>query len=139
LINRVLAERRILPDRAIWFEHGAAHAGSPVSCGVDHAHLHIIVDAPFSFMEFTAAVTAASTLCWRERPPHEVYQDIKAGTSYLFTANSQQSMFAEEADSVGSQFLRRVIARLVDQPTRWNYKTHPHLENIHQTIRAFTS
>src|SRR5258706_7191524 len=51
VVNDLLHQRGIHPDRAVWFEHGPARAGSLVGCGVDHAHLHVLIDAPFSIAQ----------------------------------------------------------------------------------------
>jgi ATP adenylyltransferase len=139
LVSRVLAHCSIASSRAFWFEHGAAHRGSPVSCGVDHAHLHIIIDAPFSFDEFTSSAVKSAPISWQRKSVDHAYRDIRDGTSYLFAASSERGMLAEHVDYVGSQFFRRVIADLIGQPQCWNYKTHAYIENIRKTVRTFAS
>jgi ATP adenylyltransferase len=137
LVRSVLAKRSIANSRAIWFEHGPAHHGSPLSCGVDHAHLHVIIDAPFTFQEFISATTAAANITWKARSVEAIYSTISAGNSYLIAGTSDCGFFSEHVDSVGSQFFRRIIAALTGQPHSWDYKTHPHIDNIRKTIQAF--
>lgn len=48
-----------------------------------------------------------------------------------------QAVVAQNVESVGSQFFRRVIAELIHQPNAWDYRTHPHLDNVRETIRTF--
>ena len=42
-------------DELIWFEHGSAAINAITGCGVDHAHLHLLVDPPFTFEQFRNA------------------------------------------------------------------------------------
>src|SRR5215831_5245275 len=60
LIRSVLKRWRITEDRAIWFEHGASEVGSTLGCGIDQAHLHLIIDAPFSFDLFAYEVSKSA-------------------------------------------------------------------------------
>ena len=139
LVGDILAQCRIESSRAIWFEHGPAERGSSVGCGVDHAHLHVIINAPFSFDAFIAAAAGAGGANWRERPIQKAYGSIFGATSYLLAASADRSVMVEGIDHIGSQFFRRVIAGLVDQPDAWNYRTHPHIENVRKTLEAFGS
>src|SRR5258708_30616651 len=43
LVKGVLVELDVCTDRVIWFEHGPADRASPLSCGADHAPLHVII------------------------------------------------------------------------------------------------
>lgn len=139
LVGDILVGLGIDRSRAIWFEHGPKESGSEVGCGVDHAHLHIIVDAPFSFEDFIAAAKDATHAQWQEQFVRQPYQSIKKATSYLFAASANRALVAENVECVGSQFFRRVIAGLVQQTDAWNYKTHPHIENVRKTLVAFGS
>jgi ATP adenylyltransferase len=136
LMSHVLARAGISSKRALWFEHGAAAHGSPAACGVDHAHLHLIVDPPFSFEQFISNTKNAAPICWQlstevnqKNVPHDV--------SYLFAASWNFTALALHVECVGSQFFRRVIADLIDQPTAWDYRRHPFVENVWKTISAF--
>jgi ATP adenylyltransferase len=138
LIRNVLAEYGVAGDRAIWFEHGASSAGSLVGCGVDQAHLHVLVDAPFSFQDFEREAKRASDLGWERRVAQTAYDSLEADTSYLLAAQSDWAVVATKVESVGSQFFRRVVANLIHQPEIWNYRSHPNLRNVHETIRNFS-
>jgi ATP adenylyltransferase len=138
VIGNVLSELSIPPERAIWFEHGPSSKGSIVGCGVDYAHLHILIDAPFRFEEFRAATSESAVLVWRRTSSMKAYSSIQEVGSYLVAGSLGEAVFAEDVENVGSQFFRRVVARLVDKPDQWNYKIHAHLENVRRTVSAFS-
>jgi ATP adenylyltransferase len=136
LMSHVLARAGVSSERALWFEHGAAAHGSPVACGVDHAHLHLIVDPPFSFDQFISNARKAAPICWQlstRIDPKNVPYDV----SYLFAGSWNCAALALHVECVGSQFFRRVIADLIGQPTAWDYRGHPFVENVRKTISAF--
>ena len=137
LVAATLEAYGIHECRAIWFEHGAAELGSALACGADHAHLHIIVDAPFSFDAFITAAAHASHVSWQTKSVERAYSSVDPDRSYLLAVSASQVLVAERVESVGSQFFRRVIAKLVGQPDAWNYRTHPNIENVQKTLEAF--
>ena len=124
------------PHSLIWFEHGPATRGSTTGCGVDHAHIHILLQPPFDFSSFKKAAKRMSSLHWEEDVGNP-YDLIKCGTSYLVAGSSGQSILARSVDSAGSQFFRRVIAHLVDKANLWDYRTHPHHENVAKTLARY--
>jgi len=137
LVKDLLGHWGIRPDRALWFEHGPAAAGSTVGCGVDHAHLHVLIDAPFSFVQMVSAASNAGHLHFRRAMTTNAYGVLPISGAYLALASGEEVYFAENVEHVGSQFLRRVIADLVDCRDGWNYRTHAHLDNVQKTIQAF--
>jgi diadenosine tetraphosphate (Ap4A) HIT family hydrolase len=139
LVGEIVAELEIEAEQAIWFEHGPSAEGSPIGCGVDHAHLHVLVDAPFSFEQFAATAVENARVDWRRSSSREAYDTISAGCSYLVGGSLNEAVLAEDVESVGSQFFRRVVAQLAGKPHQWNYKTHAHLENVRRTVSAFNS
>jgi ATP adenylyltransferase len=139
LVGEVLAELEVEAARAIWFEHGPCAEGSLVGCGVDHAHLHLLVDAPFLFEQFAAAAIENACVDWRRSSSREAYASISLGSSYLIGGSLDEVAIAEDVASVGSQFFRRIVAQLAGMTHLWDYKTHVHLENVRRTISAFGS
>lgn len=139
LVSDVLSELEVGSDQVIWFEHGAASYGSPVACGVDHAHLHIVIDPPFSFDRFISTAQDSTRLNWQEQTVKRAYESIGEDVSYLVAASQTRAVVAKQVEAVGSQFFRRVAAHLVGQSDGWNYRTHPYLENVQKTVRAFGS
>jgi ATP adenylyltransferase len=137
VIDEVLDGLKVAPERVIWFEHGPSASGSVVGCGIDYAHIHILVDPPFSFDKFVSSVFAASALPWRTSAVIEAYRSIDTGSSYFIAGSEHRAVIAEQVESAGSQFFRRVIAQLADKPAQWNYNDYPHLNNVQATISAF--
>lgn len=139
LIRTILAKHDIASHRVVWFEHGPSEEGSSIGCGIDHAHLHLLLDAPFSFQDFISSVMAHSRLRWQGTSAQAAHRSVDTNRSYLIAASEDHAFFAEQVDNVGSQFFRRVIADLVDQSQAWDYRTHPHWQNVQETVRTFGS
>lgn len=136
VISEVTQRCSIDARTMLWFEHGAPASGSPIGCGVEQAHLHVLIDPPFSFEEFRAATTdSSSQLLWNAERLDRVYGRIDKSNSYLFAASRHQAFVARNVESVGSQFFRRIIARMVDAADSWDYKLHPHVANVEETVR----
>jgi len=120
----------------IWFEHGPATRGSVTGCGVDHAHLHILLRPPFSFSSFKRVSKLMSSLHWEEGNGNP-YDRIERGASYLVAGCDGQSILARSVEAAGSQFFRRVIAHLVNRVHLWDYSKHAHHENVAMTIARY--
>ena len=45
-----------------------------------------------------------------------------------------QFLLAQAVEAAGSQFFRKAIARIVDRDAAWDYRSHPHMENVVETI-----
>lgn len=119
----------------IWFEHGSAEINAVTGCGVDHAHMHLLIDPPFTFEQFKNASKCAASLNWQEEIGNP-YDTISSDESYLVAARGDDFVCARGVESAGSQFFRRVVASLIGSPDSWNYKSHPHLDNIELTIAS---
>ncbi|MFV0625183.1 hypothetical protein ACBY01_14385 [Sphingomonas sp. ac-8] len=126
-------------DEVIWFEHGPRVDGTPVGCGLDYAHIHILIRPPFEFSAFANKATALSGLAWRPASAGSAYADIKAGSSYLIAGCGNEVILTQEVEVTGSQFLRRVVAALVGNSDSWNYREHEHPENVAATVALFAS
>ena len=111
-------------DEVLWFEHGAAANGAITGCGVDHAHVHLLLRPPFSFEEFKAASRAAASLNWQEGTGSP-YTRVSTQGSYLVAGKGNQYLVAQNVESAGSQFFRRVVASLIGSPNTWDYKSSP--------------
>lgn len=137
VVKAVLTGYDLDGDRVFWFEHGPSEEGSLIGCGVDQAHLHVIVDAPFSFQDFVSATAKASQFKWQDQSGSTAHESVSAWASYLIAASMDRSVAAQNVGRIGSQFFRRVIAGVVNRPDAWNYRTHPHLGNVRETVRSF--
>jgi hypothetical protein len=138
LVRKFLSQHRISEDRAFWFEHGSKRRGSILGCGVEHAHLHLLIDAPFSFDEFATAVISSSGLAWSQLMGPSSYEILSNDESYLIMACEDRQFVAKNVEAVGSQFFRRVIAAMAGQSDAWDYRTSPHINNIEMTIDKFS-
>jgi hypothetical protein len=134
-VNDVAERLRRRPEDILWFEHGASQSAAAIGCGVDHAHIHLLVDPPFSFTRMQEVVMSTAHLDWRQLSTNP-YDAVSTQNSYFVMAKGRQSFVANKVDSAGSQFFRRAIASLIGKPDVWNYKTHPHLKNVELTIAA---
>jgi ATP adenylyltransferase len=121
------------PRDVIWFEHGAAEPRSIVGCGVDHAHIHILLTPPFSFERFCEEVQAEAGLGW-SFGRGDAYAAIDSSQSYFVTGHCDQFLLAQSVEAAGSQFFRKAIARVVDRDAAWDYRSDPHMENVVETI-----
>jgi ATP adenylyltransferase len=121
------------PRDVIWFEHGATEPRSIVGCGVDHAHIHILLTPPFSFERLCEEAQAEAGLGW-SFGRGDAYAAIDSGQSYFVAGYGDQFLLAQSVEAAGSQFFRKAIARVVDRDAAWDYRSHPHTENVLETI-----
>ena len=122
--------------RLIWFEHGSNRSGSATGCGVDHAHIHILLEPTFTFPDFERQVGKSSSLDWT-RGFGNPYRSIEHGKSYLVTGCANQYLLAQSVESAGSQYFRRIVATLSNKSSAWDYRTHPHLKNVAITVSHY--
>ncbi len=121
------------PREIIWFEHGATEPRSVVGCGVDHAHIHILLTPPFSFDRLCTEAQTEVGLRWA-LGRGDAYAAIDSSQSYFVAGHGDQFLLAQSVETAGSQFFRKAIARIVDRETRWDYRSHPYMENVMKTI-----
>jgi hypothetical protein len=121
------------PEDVIWFEHGATEPHSIVGCGVDHAHIHILLTPPFSFKQLCAEAQTKADLGWT-LVRGDAYAAIDSSRSYFVAGHGGQFLLAQSIEAAGSQFFRKTIARIVHRDAAWDYRTHPHIENVAETI-----
>lgn len=126
------------PEQVLWFEHGAETAGAVTGCGVDHAHLHLLLTAPFSFAQFKAASKSMACLDWQEGTGNP-YELIPGAGSYFVAGKGDEYLLATQVESAGSQFFRRIVAALSGMPDSWDYKSYPHLANVELTLHHLRS
>lgn len=121
----------------LWFEHGPAETKSQIGCGIDHAHLHIILTPKFSFDAFVSQVRSMSDLFWNPTDEETVYKYLPSSGSYLVAGSGSRAVVASDVESTGSQFFRRVICSLIDSDDLWDYRKHQHIDNVISTIENF--
>lgn len=139
LVNDVRQHLGLSKDEIIWFEHGPRIVGTVTGCGLDHAHLHILVRPPFGFEAFAEMARSLSQLEWSVGASEGAYCKLAGDRSYLVAGSGDQTIMAQDVEMVGSQFFRRVVGSLVDAGNAWDYRQYPHVDHIAETISTFRS
>jgi ATP adenylyltransferase len=139
LLEDVRLHLGLRADEIIWFEHGPHSAGTSVGCGLDHAHIHILIRPSFSFETFTNAARSLSGLEWSADKCSDAYQTIDIEHSYLVAGSGGGTIVTQDVEAAGSQFFRRVVAALANAEGAWDYRRFPHVHHVSQTIRTFRS
>lgn len=119
----------------IWFEHGAATAASVTGCGVDHAHIHVILDPEFTCESLRLEVMSMANHAWRAIAPEISYENRNWQQEYLVFGDKKTAFWANVACPSGSQFFRRAISGIVGRRSEWNYRDFPHGEFAAKTVR----
>jgi len=119
------------------FEHGPATAGGLLGCGVDQAHLHV---APLHFDLLDAIAGVSQVASVETADEHDPWAAVRAGADYWMARHvrTNTSLIAYP-DTPISQGIRKIVAAHAGDQAAWNYRTHPHLEHVYETIRAFPS
>lgn len=123
----------------VWFEHGPGELGTTVGCGVDYAHLHILIRPPFPLETLIEAAVAGTDLQWSESRPADAFNRLPSHASYLVIGGGDRAVFAENVESVGSQYLRRVVSRITGNEGQWNYRLHPQHQNVASTAQSVSA
>jgi ATP adenylyltransferase len=137
LISRVAEELSPARTDLIWFEHGANVRGSTVGCGVDHAHLHVILSPKFSIDEFAAAALEASGRDWMRVTAASAYDVLGSQESYYAFGNLETA-FVVRGANFGSQFFRKLVAALVNRPDEWDYNIYGGEDMVEATLTTIS-
>ena len=137
VLDEVISHLKLKTDEVIWFEHGPAKEGTLVGCGIDHAHLHLLIRPRFSFDLFVDHARAAASLEWTGVPAEASYSELPHELSYLVAGSGKCAIRAIGVERIGSQFFRKVVAMLDGNPASWDYHSCPNLPNIEQTVAMF--
>jgi len=137
LLRDVRQHLGLREDEIIWFEHGPRIAGTATGCGLDHAHIHILLRPRFSFEAFTEKAQSLSKFGWTTGASEEAYRRIAVDRSYLIAGSGDTVIVAQDVEATGSQFFRRVVGALADAGDAWDYRRYPHADRIAETIRTF--
>lgn len=126
-------------DEIIWFEHGPAAQGTSVGCGLDYAHLHVLVRPSFSFEAFAGLACELADLPWQHRHVDCSYSALGRQGSYCIAGSGDRSISTLHVDAIGSQFFRRVVSAVAGAGSAWDYRRFAHTRNIAITIETFRS
>jgi ATP adenylyltransferase len=121
------------PGGAFFFEHGARVSGDVVGCGVDQAHLHVLVTG----LDLLSLALADREVFWMEADVLDPWRSV-GGSEYLFIQASEQAYVGHPRTSQ-SQYFRRLIARAAGVPSQWDYRVWPNYENVRRTYGRFGS
>lgn len=122
----------------IWFEHGPSQRGSVTGCGVDHAHIHVLLDTNLTVELILEAAMSLGVTDWCQTKTCSVYDGRTSGSEYLVFGNSNVGYLKNLSAPVGSQFFRRILAQLGNNRDDWNYNAHAHQEKAQISVDRVT-
>jgi ATP adenylyltransferase len=118
--------RALLVDRVsstiVSFEHGAARIGTVIPCTVDHAHVHLIA------LPAAGQILLPLHVPWREIDNNLEALSVEVGDDEYLTfvdVQGRRWVSTGPAGTFESQLLRKVVARAVGRPERWNWREDP--------------
>jgi len=119
------------------FEHGPSCVGEPVGCTVDHAHIHI-VPIRHNLME-GARDLAPRTLQWRRAAGLEDARDFHMRRlPYLYVEQPRGIAHIATGPGIPSQLFRKVVAKFMGVPERYDWRRFPETRNIEATIEKLS-
>ncbi len=130
LTRNVLGEA----ENYIWFEHGPANRGSATGCGVDHAHIHVILGTGFATKDILRAAVELGVENWQESDFDHVFRNRLDNDEYLAFGDSKTGFLKNLSSPVGSQFFRRALAFLDGKRTDWDYKEYAHQQTAQRSV-----
>lgn len=129
------------PERRdfVVFEHGAAESGSPIGCGADHAHLHVLTGRPAFLDAVWEAMTQELSAIPDARSLGALYDSVAPDTGYYLAWREGTRLLEQPAKQVTSQRLRRLVAEVAGRPDAWDYRAAPFHDNISRTVETFAA
>jgi len=119
------------------FEHGPAHAGTPVGCGIDHQHIHVV---PLSFPLRSAVADLFPSIEWGKLSSYEGTRSLyNSHLPYGLVQEPDQEIFYCDPPRGVRQFLRRAIAHALGVPEQFDYSAYTHVSNTIQTLEDLAS
>jgi ATP adenylyltransferase len=118
----------------IWFEHGPSRMGSTTGCGVDHAHVHVILESGFGVDDVLRASAELGVRNWDCSNFGSVFEGRREQSEYLAFGNSCTGYLKNLNQPAGSQFFRRVLANLDGYRSDWDYKLYAHHEIAQKSV-----
>jgi ATP adenylyltransferase len=121
---------------AIWFEHGASEQGSEVGCGVDHAHIHLLLQPSFTLSSFCQTVGELSQIDWSQEDAKSLYS-LPVAKAHYYAFGDFDHAYVHVGHTLGRQFFRKIVAQLAGCPDQWDYRDFSGLENVNLTVSRF--
>jgi ATP adenylyltransferase len=157
--EHILASRALAPSRAqdLWkavkwaaamltreygtftiFEHGAATPSSLVGCGVDHVHIHV-APLPYDLAEAARNHELGRRLTWEQIDNWAAIRDhASVAKPYLAVQASGGDVWIGVGE-IPSQFFRRVIAYMMGEPERFDWRGDPGLDQVKHTVARLSA
>ena len=121
-------------DRVIVFEHGANKFGSETACGTNHCHIHI-VPLKESIMKDIRDELDFETLTFAQISEYVNESEYLLYADIMDLSETSQC-HAHILKQPTSQFFRRVIAKKIGCPERYNYKEYNNIDISNATFKA---
>ena len=135
--GQISAHLRVDGRQTLWFEHGAVSSRTPLGCGVDQAHLHVIVNVPFSFRTFLLASEEQSDQRWATGDFVDLADDIQADEEFYMFGIGHEAASLRRPSKPTSQFFRKIVAKLTNKIDKWDYRNNDFIDNVHATIQSW--
>lgn len=113
------------------FENGSPFFGAKVSCGIDHAHIHVL-ELKFDLVKL---IRSHLPELYCEHAPWALNSYVPA-TPYIYIDDGISSHYFD-ASSTESQFVRKLIASEIGCGSEFHYDLFPRINNILSTISCF--
>lgn len=116
------------------FEHGNSRNTSKASC-ISHFHFHLMPWQSSKIDNFFEDEDYPIIMC-DKYDDWLIYDESESDKEYLMLSNGVNTYFYC-ANSFQSQYIRKVISKMVHLDGKWNWAIYPFNENIIETIRSF--
>jgi ATP adenylyltransferase len=115
------------------FEHGPTDSKQPIGCSVDHAHLHILATG----LDLLAEVkhVFSQGLTWTNIDSiGELRTVYDQGLPYLYLEQPIGTGYFASHPNFESQIFRKVIAKSVGTPHRFDWRSFPESQTVESTV-----
>jgi diadenosine tetraphosphate (Ap4A) HIT family hydrolase len=134
IVESVLS-RQLYQAGYLLFEHGSSSNRSKTSSCISHFHFHLLPWIEPKIKELLLEVNDPLTIC-DEYDDWFIYNEYRSDKEYLMLSDGFKTYFYC-ADSLQSQYIRKVISNRMNLENKWNWAIFPFYEKIIKTIRQF--
>lgn len=134
LVTSIFDTVSVAGDELLIFEHGPINSGSAVGCGVDHAHLHVVVAASVLVNSVWSAMERDLRADRGEKALGDLYGSIDSDQPYYMAWRRGGRLLEQPVRNEIPQRFRRIIAAVADRADEWDYRNYPFHENIANTV-----
>lgn len=113
------------------FENGSPYFGADVTCGIEHAHIHMVA-LNFDLVHELQLRLPGKIEAGAPWLPMTTTLDIP----YIFVDNGESQSYFDASDAP-SQFVRQLIANANGCSNRFHYDLFPYTENVAATVDWF--